>query len=149
MASFPPLGAPTREYVGGAGPDLCPTPLAEARFMLRAVGRNGQTADDLREGILPSEEEEEALPRAVRDEEDQDYAEEARRALEYRRRVLIEFDKLVAGCTSGSSGRPRGHEPKSQCCCPECGKVFRPMTHRQFQAALKLHSELALNHRVA
>jgi hypothetical protein len=27
--------------------------------------------------------------------------------------------------------------------------VFRPMTHRQFQAALKVHRELALNHLVA
>lgn len=149
MASFAPSGTPNGECVVAADRYPCPTPLAEARFMLRAVGRNGQTVHDLREAIMPSEEEEEDLLRAVGDEENQDYAEEVRRALEHRRRVLIEFDRLVAKRTSSSSGQPRGYEPKSQWRCPECGKVFRPMTHRQFQAALKVHRELALNHLVA
>jgi hypothetical protein len=146
MLSFEQPSAPNGQSVV-ADCDSYPTPLAEARFMLRAVGRNGQTANDLREAIM-TEEQEEALLRAARDE-DQDYAKEARRALEHRRRVLIEFDRLIAKRMPPSSGPSREPEPKGQWSCPECGRVFRPMTLRQFQFALKLHREQALSHMVA
>jgi hypothetical protein len=124
-----------------------PTPRAEARFMLRAVGRNGRTANDLRDAIMTAEHEE-VLLRAAEDE-DQEYAKEARRALEYRRRVLVEFDHLVAKRTPSSSGLVRASEPKALWRCPDCGRIFKPMTLRQFEAALKLHREQALNHLVA
>jgi hypothetical protein len=88
-------------------------------------------------------EDEEALLDGIIDEENRDYADEFRRALEHRRLVLIHFDRLLAKRGSELGARRRGEQPTERC-CPGCGRAFRPMTDRQFETALKSHRKHAL-----
>ena len=125
-----------------------PSPASEVRFLLRAVGRNGDTLESLRRSIV-TDEEEEALLRSFA-AEDSECGGEIGGILDFRRRVLIEFDRLACGPAGGIRGGPpsgpQRQSTKSETRCTGCGKLFKPMTEKQWRSAYQIHLSVSLRH---
>lgn len=127
-----------------------PSPRSEARFLLRSIACRGDTVETVRRSIIPEPEDEERLRLfAARDGE---YGKEVLRALDFRRRVLAEFEQLtssahpIARTTTQPCRPPR--EPKQERCCPDCGKSFKPMTEKQWRRTYQMHLEVSARHHV-
>lgn len=116
------------------------SPRAEAEFMARLIGRNGQTADSVRADMVLESAEEEFLRQFA--EECLEHRAEVLSHIEYRHAVVAEFDILL---TAAQPTRQAGC--KATRTCPLCGKVFRPMTGKQWTVANRLHNEQTLAHR--
>lgn len=127
-----------------------PPPRSEARFLIRSIGRNGDTVESLRRSIVPTPEDERVLRSFAA--QDREYGGEVLRVLNFRYKVLAEFNQLASADRNRERRAPvdgcRTCNTKVVRSCPQCGKVFKPMTETQWDRAYRVHAEVSLRHNI-
>lgn len=126
-----------------------PSARSEAKFLLSSARCTVDTIESLRQSIVADEEEAGLLGLLAAD--DPEYNVEIPRLLDFRRRVLVEFDRLISGIGANKgnspSADPQPENKKSQRCCPGCGKVFKAMTDKQWRSLYQIHLTVSLRHK--